>query len=130
MRAPETSFRQVNASAYRVARLHPAKAHEPAKQLVVEPVLAAWLGNASASRRSLLVDELLDERDEDVRRPEVAVELRDLVFENQMVSERVPGQLAGEPMILMEIAAGVREDDVGSDRASGPRIRPSPRSPT
>ena len=32
-----------------------------------------------------------------------------------MIAERVPGELAHEPMILMEVVAGVREHEVRAD---------------
>ena len=55
------------------------------------------------------------EMDEQVRSPEVAVVLRNLVLEDQVVTERVPGQLARQAVILMEVAALVGEDHVRRD---------------
>ena len=60
---------------------------------------------------------LVVEVDEEVRRAQVAVVLRDLVLEDQMVAKRVPGQLRDEAMILVQIAAPVREDQVRGDLA-------------
>ena len=51
--------------------------------------------------------------DEDVRRAEVAVVLRDLVLEDQVIAERVPRQLAGVAVVLMQVVPLVREDEVG-----------------
>ena len=48
---------------------------------------------------------------------EVAVVLRDLVLEDQVVAPRVPRELADEPVILVEVVAGVREDQLRVDRA-------------
>ena len=42
-----------------------------------------------------------------------------------MVAEGVPGQLAGEPVILVEIVARVREDEVGLDVALSSSKTPS-----
>ena len=50
-------------------------------------------------------------------RPEVAVDLRNLVLEDQVVAERVPRQLAGEPVILVEVVPGVREHELRVDAA-------------
>src|SRR5215831_4310316 len=63
----------------------------------------------------LFLDELGGERHEDVRTPKIAVDLRDLVFQDQVIAERVPGQLAGKAVILMEVVAGVSEDDLRVD---------------
>ena len=65
----------------------------------------------------LPLDQFLRQRDVDVRAAEVAVDLRDLVLQDQVAAERVPGQLAGETVILVEVVAGVREDDLGSMRS-------------
>ena len=61
--------------------------------------------------------ELLRHRDEDVRSGQIAVVFRDLVFENEVIPPGVPGQLADESMILMEIMPIVREDDVRVDES-------------
>ena len=55
------------------------------------------------------------EVNEDVRRAEVAVVLRDLVLEDQVVAERVPRQLRSQAVVLMQIRAAVREDQVRRD---------------
>src|SRR3954466_5713916 len=62
--------------------------------------------------RQLLLDDGFRERHEDVWPAEVAVDLRNLVLEDHVVAEGVPGQLAGKSMILMEVVAGVGEDDL------------------
>ena len=72
-------------------------------------------GEVPEQELDLARHELLAQRHEDVRRAEVAVVLRDLVLEDQVVAEGVPGQLGDEPVVLMAIGAGVREDDVGGD---------------
>ena len=45
----------------------------------------------------------------------VAVVLRHLVLEDQVVAEGVPGQLAADPVILVQVGALVGEDDVGRE---------------
>ena len=35
-----------------------------------------------------------------------------------MIAEGVPGELAGQAMVLMEVVPGVREDDLGIDSDS------------
>ena len=58
---------------------------------------------------------LLVERHEGVRRAHVAVVLRDLVLEDQVVAEGVPGELAAEPVVLVQVGALVGEDQVGRE---------------
>ena len=62
-----------------------------------------------------MLDDVCRERNEDVRPAEVAVDLRDLVLEDEVVAERVPCQLARKPVVLVEVVAGVREHEVGID---------------
>ena len=53
--------------------------------------------------------------DEQVRRTEIAVVLRDLVLEDQVVAPRVPGELAGQPVVLVQVGALMGEDHVGRE---------------
>ena len=48
-------------------------------------------------------------------RPRLAIELRDLVLEDEVVPERLPGQLAQESMVLVQIIARVGQDEVRMD---------------
>ena len=112
-----TALREVKASANRVGRngLHPAQAHQPEERLAVEPVLAGLGREVLLEQRQLPLHDLRRERHEHVRPPEVAVELRDLVLEDQVVAEGVPRQLAGESVILVEVVTGVGEDELRID---------------
>ena len=60
----------------------------------------------------LLASELLRDGDEDIRRRKVAVVLRDLVLDDQVIPPGVPRQLAYEAVVLVEVVTGVREDQV------------------
>ena len=51
-------------------------------------------------------------RDKNVRPSEVTIIFGDLVFEDKMVAEGVPGQLGNEAMILVEVVTIVSEDDI------------------
>ena len=53
--------------------------------------------------------------DEDVGLAEIAVVFRNLVFEDQLVSERIPGQLADKTVILVQIVPRMRQDELGVD---------------
>ena len=89
----------------------------PRKSSRSNQCLPAWLGKCRSSSVDLLLRDRRGQRHEEVRRPEVAVELRDLVLEDQVVAERVPGQLAGKPVVLVEVVAGVGEDELRVDPA-------------
>ena len=63
----------------------------------------------------LVLDDVFLERDIEVGAPEVAVPLRDLVLEDEVIAERVPGELAGEAVVLVAVVARVREHEIGVD---------------
>ena len=75
--------------------------------------LPDWVGKCCSSSASFSSTTAACQRDEDVRPPEVAVDLGDLVLEDQVVPERVPSELAREPVILMEVVAGMGEHELG-----------------
>ena len=54
---------------------------------------------------------------EEIWRSEIAVVLRDLVLEDEVIAPRVPGELRNEAVILMPIVAVVSEDEVGREVA-------------
>jgi hypothetical protein len=51
---------------------------------------------------------------------EVALVLGDLVLQDQVVAEGVPGQLGDQPVVLMAVLQPVGEDQVGGDLALEP----------
>ena len=102
----------MNASAYVVADSMPRSLISPRNSSSSNQCLADWLGKCSRSNASFSCDDLLVEWDENVGRAEIAVVLGDLVLEDQVVAKRVPCELAGEPVILMEVGASVREDQI------------------
>ena len=55
--------------------------------------------------------------DVEVRAAELAVELGHLELEDEVVPERLPGQLADEPVVLVEVVAVVGQDQVRPHRA-------------
>ena len=97
--------------ALRRDRFHPAETHEAAEGVTVEPVLPGLRAEVPVEELELALDVGGGERDVEVRPAEVAVDLRDLVLEDQVRPERVPRQLGREPVILVEVVAiGKRED--------------------
>ena len=53
----------------------------------------------------LVVSDFVAQGHEDVGRPHIAVILGDLVLEDEMVAERVPCELAGKAMVLVEVGS-------------------------
>ena len=80
------------------------------------PALAS--GSAGEQRRASRSTTSSLERDVDVRRPRSPSHFGISYSRIEVVAERVPRQLAGEPVILVEVVARVREDEVGLDALS------------
>src|SRR5215470_1877835 len=96
-------------------RFHAPDPQERQKRIGREPVLVLLALEALHDRRDLSVTGRLVEVHKDVGRSEVPVILQDLVFEDQLVSKRVPCQFRDESMVLMQIPTVVGEHDVGGD---------------
>ena len=79
--------------------------------------LSACVGKQDTQVLNLPVAGRPVERNEGVGRAQITVVLRDLVFENQVIPERIPGQVRHQPMVLMQVVAGMREDHVGPTAA-------------
>ena len=103
--------------AARRSRLHPAQPQQREEEVFREPLLRPLRAEALEQCLDLAPRDRLLEVDEDVGRAEVAVVLGDLVLEDQVVAEGVPGQLGDEPVVLVAVVVGVREDEVGLDRS-------------
>src|SRR4029079_15182946 len=93
-------------------RLDPTETHEPAERLLGEPRLRPLTHERFEDRADLSLDVREVERDVDVGTPEVAVELRDLVLENQLIAERLICELGQEPVVLVPICLVAGEDGV------------------
>ena len=98
------------------------------KQVGGEPGLARLGGEVLQEQVDLAIESRRREGGEEVGRSEIAVVLRDLVLQDEVVAPGVPGQLGDEPVILVPILPVVGEDEVrGELAASAPRTRLSPR---
>src|SRR5262249_11591427 len=95
-----------------LAALDAAQAHQPAQRLGVEPGLARLRRVGGEQRLHLALGELGVETDVGVGLAEVALVLRDLVLEDQVVAPGVPGQLRDEAVVLVPVAERVGEDQV------------------
>ena len=96
----------MNASAYPLGggRLHAANPHEPEEELLVEPVLRrAGSEKHPRSSRAFSAASSVDTGTKTFGDAEVAVVLRDLVLEDEMVAPRVPRELADEAVVLVQV---------------------------
>jgi hypothetical protein len=50
------------------------------------------------------------QRDVQVRLSKIAVVLWDLIFQDEMVAEGVPSEFGNETVVLVQVMAGMRED--------------------
>ena len=102
------SFRHRNASANPVGEFAsmPADAHQAAEDVLREPVpRRAGEAKCSSSSSIFRFTTVSSSGTKTFGRAEITVVLRDLVLEDQVVAERVPGQLGDEPVILVEVRA-------------------------
>src|SRR5439155_23478010 len=53
------------------------------------------------------------QRDKAVRRSEIAIELGNLVLEDEMIPKSIPGQIRQQAVILVPVVSMVRQDQVG-----------------
>src|SRR6185503_3848775 len=95
--------------------LHPAQPQHAGEQILLEPALGSLRGEVAHEVLDLAFPDALVERNERVRRAHVAVVLRYLVLEDEVVSEGVPRKLAADPVVLVQVPSLMREDDVGRE---------------
>ena len=96
----------------RRAALHPAKPHQAHEGLGRKPVLVALGAESRLEISRLTCAERFRQRHEAIRLAEVAVELGNLVLQNEVVAKRVPGEIREHPVILMTVVPVVREDEI------------------
>src|SRR6185503_15479699 len=82
------------------------------EELFGEPALSALALERVENVAHLPPADLVVQVNEQVRRAEVSVELRDLVLEDHVVPKRLPGELRDQPVILMPILPVMGEDEV------------------
>jgi hypothetical protein len=99
----------------RAARLDPAQAQQGPEGVVAEPGPAGLAGEALAQQLDLALAALGLQGHEQVGLAEVALVLGDLVLQDQVAAEGVPGQLGHQPVVLVAVLQAVGEDQVGVD---------------
>src|SRR5882672_4577540 len=94
----------------RRAALHTPDPRQSPKGFVVEPPLGALAAEMRNQQLDLALQGGSGNRHVDVRLPDIAVPLRNFVFEDLMIPERIPRQLADLAMILMRIVTPMCQD--------------------
>jgi len=79
-------------------------------------VLAALRLEARHQVLNLAITNLPVKRHKTVGGAKIAVILGDFVFENLMIPEAIPGQFTKDAVVLVQVLAEVREDQVGVDQ--------------
>lgn len=99
------------------ATLDPTEPQQPEESLLTEPVLRALSSENIEERFALPACDASWQRNVHVRLTKVSVPLRNLVFEDEMLAERIPREIRDDAMILVPVGACVGENDVGLELA-------------
>ena len=99
----------------RCSTLHSAKPQQSEESLLGEPVLCSLCSEHIDQRFALSVSAALAQRYVQVRAAQISIPFRNLVFENELVPEGVPGQVGDHSVILVSVVARVSKDDVWTE---------------
>src|SRR6516225_6567314 len=99
----------------RCATLEPPQPHQAEERVVSEPVTILLAGKSRSKMPHLSVSARAVNRHEQIGNAEIAVVLRDLVLDDEVIPECVPRQVGNDSMILMPIVSIVREYHVGRE---------------
>src|SRR5215831_9070807 len=91
---------------------HASKTEDRPKEVLGEPTLADLAREAREKRFDFAAADRFVERHENVRGTEVPVVFRDLVFEDEVIPERVPRELGDQPMILVKVVPIMSEYEI------------------
>jgi hypothetical protein len=97
--------------------LHSTKSHESEKGLFTEPVFRALSSEDVNQRLALPPSRACAQGHVQIRLAEVTVPFRNLVFENELLAEGVPGQVGHDSVVLVPVVTHVSEDDVRTEFA-------------
>src|SRR4051812_1959111 len=85
------------------AALHTPKPHQTRERFIGEPVFIPLAAERAKQVFYLALAGVVIHGHEAIRRAQIAVEFRDFIFENPVITESVRGQLREHSMILMPI---------------------------
>lgn len=86
--------------------------HQACEQILCKPALAGLGSKALQQRCRLVIHNFPRQRHIKRRAAQIAVPFWNLVFQHQMVAERVPGQFADHSVILMPVMLMMRENQI------------------
>jgi hypothetical protein len=92
----------------------PTQTHEPPEGVAVEPRLSRLGWKMLVQQVDFLFADLFLQYNENVGLAEISIVLRDLVFEDQLTSKCVPGELGDHSVVLVPVVAVVGQDDIRS----------------
>jgi len=94
---------------------HAAKPHERAEEVFGKPLTPMLRGKVLMKMLHFASDKILAQLDENAWLAKIAIKLRNLELENQVISKGIPCELGHETVILMRITSIMREDQVRVD---------------
>jgi len=93
------------------------KPQQSEESLFTEPILPTLCSENIDQRFDLAAGHTPAQRHVQVRLAEVSVPFRNLVFENELLAEGVPGQVGHDSVVLVPVVTRVSEDDVWTEVA-------------
>src|SRR5262249_51142906 len=110
--------------AFGSSALHAPESRQTEKGLPVEPLLGPLRREVRHEQFDLALQNTGRNRHVKVGLAKVSIPLGDLVLEDAMIAERIPGQPARLPMILVRVGSRVGQDEIGI-RAAFQRLEPA-----
>src|SRR6266496_1028551 len=92
-----------------------AQAKQAEKQVLGKPLFVALSAEVFHEPLDFFAANGVGERGKKIGRTEVRIVLGNFVFEDKMVSERIPGEFANHAMVLMEVVAKMSKDQIGGE---------------
>src|SRR5215813_14260723 len=95
---------------------HPPQAEERSEELLRKPAFARLTRETLQDGVQLATAERGVQGDEDIGGTEIPIVLGNLVLQDEVITERVQREFRDEPVILVQVAPIVSEDQVRGDR--------------
>jgi hypothetical protein len=106
-----TAVKALGKTSWRIC-LDTAKAHQPQKKILGEPLLVTLGSEEAHEKLHFAFRNGFGKRNEKIRLPQIGVVLWNLVFENEMVAESIPGKFREQAVVLMEIMPEMSKDQI------------------
>jgi hypothetical protein len=65
----------------------------------------------------LITEDVFIQRDKEIRAAQITIVLDDFIFQDEVLSKRVPSQLGQQPVILVQIVSIMGKDQIGHNVA-------------